>query len=108
MTGQHVEMNQPLRDFLHEVNLELERLAMSACVTEFEDKDSDVHGTKVSIGYLVVVVYSNHHYYEWVVMVNKISPFGTLLCMIRIPPLRYRQTIANDFNARRSRPRDKS
>ena len=36
MTGQQVEMNLLLRDFVHDANLELDGLARSACVTEFK------------------------------------------------------------------------
>ena len=90
MSTQQVKNKILMRDFVYEANLELARLARSALATENEGRGRDVDKRNIFIEDMVAVVDSDHEYNEWVVTVNMISPCGTLLYLIGMPPGRYK------------------
>ena len=75
-----------LEDFVDEVNLELERVNRYSYVPENSVPDRDVNGRSVFVGDLVRISDGAHDYYEWIAMVNRISPTGLLhrflVCLI--------------------------
>ena len=79
-----------LEDFVHETNLDLERVSRYTYATEDGGSARDIKGRRVFIGDLVHTFDVNHDYNEWIVMVNGISPGGLLHCMLGIPPGRMR------------------
>lgn len=94
-------------DFVHEATVELNRIARSYRAAEYEDRSKDKNGRRVFIADLVVVEDKNHQFNEWFVMVHSIILYKTLSCLIGMPPAVYRETIEDDENTRRNRPRDR-
>ena len=97
-----------MENFVHEANLEIDRLSRFAFATRDGDSDRDQNGRSIFIGDLVHILDIDHDYNGWIVMVSGIRPCGMLRCSLGMPPRRDRQTDEADEQARRDRPLDRN